>query len=193
MKIIFSIFACLSISNVLANISPQGFHNFLNHYFVETGTLHGNGIIKALQAGFKEVRSIEFDAKNFNFARTRLAHYNNVKIFHGSSCHDLWPMIQDIEEPITFWLDAHICPPLPDGGKNCPLLEELEQIKLHPIKNHTILIDDMHCADTVLFDYLSKDDLIKKILEINPDYQITYVDGGDDGEYPNNVMVATVS
>lgn len=193
MKKFFSISLCLLAgSSLIANIGPDGFGDFLNHYFVETGTYCGNGVIKALQAGFQEVRSIEFDNNNYNTSRARLAGCKNVKIVHGSSACDLWNLIQDINQPITFWLDAHICPALADGGKNCPLLEELEQIKWHPIKNHTILIDDMHCANTQLFDYLTKDDLIKKILEINPDYQISYVRGGDDGEYPNNVMVARV-
>jgi hypothetical protein len=99
-------------------------------------------------------------------------------------------LIEDIHEPVTFWLDAHICPARTDGGKNCPLIEELEQIKQHPVKNHIILIDDMHCCNTELFDFMNQNDFIAKILEINPDYEIRYVDGGNDGEYKNNVMVA---
>jgi hypothetical protein len=87
-------------------------------------------------------------------------------------------------------LDAHVCPARIDGGKNCPLIEELEQIKQHPVKNHIILIDDIHCCDTVLFDFMSREKLIDKIHEINPNYEIRYVDGGDAGEYKNNVMVA---
>ena len=194
MKIVFSFSLCLLISSsIFANIGPAGFGAFLNHYFVETGTLGGNGVAKALNSGFKEVRSIEFDFKNFNYSQQRFAGTRNVKIAHGSSATDLWNLIQDINQPITFWLDAHVCPALPNGGKNCPLLEELEQIKWHPLKNHTILIDDMHCAGTDLFDYLTKEDLINKILEINPNYHISYVDGGDDGEYQNNVMVARIN
>jgi len=69
-------------------------------------------------------------------------------------------------------------------------MEELEQIRKHPIKNHTIIIDDMHCCGTILFDYLTKEDIAHKILEINPNYVITFVDGGDEGEYKNNIMVA---
>lgn len=101
-------------------------------------------------------------------------------------------MIKDINQPITFWLDAHIFPPRTDGGKNCPLIEELDQIKRHPIKTHTILIDDMHCAGTAAFDFLTKEDLIQKIHEINPEYKIRYIPGGNDGEYPENVMVAII-
>lgn len=188
------IFLCLYLftqNPLLANMGPQGFSAYLNKYFVETGTFGGDGIAKALAAGFQYVRSIEFDKAIFTGACRRFTNYPNVKIVQGSSANQLWNLIKDIEAPITFWLDAHIYPPLSEG-KNCPLIEELEQIRQHPIKNHTILIDDMHCAGTAAFDFLTKEDLIAKILEINPDYQISYVPGGDEGEYPQNVMVAIV-
>lgn len=176
--------------SLFANIGPQGFHEFRKQYFVETGTYDGNGIQKALEAGFQQVRSIESDFKLFQGSYQRFYPYPNVRIYYGSSAVGLWDIIKDIHEPITFWLDAHIYPPLPNGGKNCPLIEELEQIKLHPIKTHTILIDDMHCCNSEAFDFLTQQDIIDKLLEINPDYQIYYVDGGDEGEYKNNVMVA---
>lgn len=179
-------------SLIFANVGPSGYGAFLNPVFVETGTFEGKGISLALKAGFPKVYSIEIDENIARDAKIRFSDNPQVKIFHGSSSIDLWKMIEFIDEPITFWLDAHIYPPRPDGGKNCPLLEELEQIKKHPIKTHTILIDDMHCCNTQAFDYLGKKDFIEKILEINPDYEITYVEGGDDGEYPNNIMVARV-
>ncbi len=50
----------------------------------------------------------------------------------------------------------------------------------------------MHCCGTILFDYITKEDIIQKIKEINPDYSIIYVDGGWFGEYPHNIMVAFV-
>lgn len=183
----------LFMSNLAcANIGPAGFGAFLNPYFVETGTYAGSGIAKALAAGFAHVLSVEYDAHLFSNAQRRFKNDARVQLWRGDSSKDLWRMIQDINEPITFWLDAHIFPPLPNGGKNCPLIEELEQIKRHHIKTHTILIDDMHCAGTQSFDYLTKEDLVREILKINPRYTITYVDGGDAGEYKDNVMVATV-
>lgn len=176
---------------LFSNIGPEGFGRFLNHYFVETGTLGGEAILKALRAGFKEARSIEFDAANFRYVAERFTYYSNVKLWHGSSADLLWEMIKDIDAPATFWLDAHVFPPI-ENGKNCPLMEELEQIKRHPIKTHTILIDDMSCAGGAAFDYLTKDDLIAKLREINPNYTIFYIDGGDAGEAKDNIMVALV-
>ena len=180
------------VSSLYSNIGPSGFGPYINRYFVETGTFGGDGAQKALNAGFSEIRTIEYEMNNYNYSRERFKNRPEVKIWQGSSATGLWDMISDIKEPITFWLDAHIYPPL-EGVKNCPLIEELEQIKRHPIKTHTILIDDMSCAGTGAFDSLTKDDLIQKILEINPDYHVYYIDGGDQGEAKDNIMVAVVN
>ncbi len=183
---------CLASSTLLANIGPGGFHAFKNQYFVETGTFGGDGIKKALQAGFKNIRSIEINHRLAKEAQFNFKKNTNIVIREGDSSTQLFDMIKDIKQPITFWLDGHVYPPRTDGGKNCPLIEELEQIKRHPIKTHTILIDDMHCCNTIFFDNLTREDLIAKIHEINPDYQIRYVPGGNVGEYPANVMVAQI-
>ncbi|MEX0849080.1 MAG: hypothetical protein WD055_02530 [Candidatus Dependentiae bacterium] len=176
-----------------ANIGPQGFASYANYYFVETGTSAGHGLQKAIATGaFKEFRSIEFKESTYRKVRNRFASHSNVAIYKGSSATDLWDIIKDLDKPATFWLDAHVWPVRADGGKNCPLIEELEQISWHPIKTHTILIDDMHCAGTEAFDGLIQADLIAKIKEINPNYDVYYIPGGDDGEYPQNVMVAVV-
>lgn len=180
-----------SMTFVNANIGPAGFKDYVNYYFVETGTFGGEAIAKALAVGFQEARSIEFVPVSFRDGQKRFAGYKNVKLWHGDSALLLWDMIKDITKPITFWLDAHVYPPQ-THGKNCPLIEELEQIKRHPIKTHTILIDDMHCAGTAAFDGLTREDLIAKILEINPNYRVTYIDGGNEGEVKDNIMVAQV-
>lgn len=186
--------AILFCSCVYANIGPQGFSQFKRRVFVETGTFGGNAIQKALDAGFEEVYSIDIDPICIKDARNRFKRNPNVHLFHKDSSYQLWDIIQGIHEPVVFWLDAHNGFPDPNliGVKNTPLLEELEQIKRHPIKNHTILIDDLHCCGTLWFDFLTLDQIIAKVLEINPDYDINFVPGGDDGEYPTNVLVASI-
>ncbi|MCH9613419.1 MAG: hypothetical protein SP1CHLAM54_04190 [Chlamydiia bacterium] len=185
---------CAALVNIglFANMGPQGFSDYPNAYFVETGTFGGDSVQKALDTGYAEVRSIEFASDNYDYCSTRFLENSKVKLFLGDSSKDLWTVIHDIDKPVTFWLDAHVYPPRTDGGKNCPLIEELDQIKRHPIKTHTILIDDMHCAGTASFDGLTIEDLKTKILEINPDYEISFIPGGDQGEYPQNVLVAKV-
>lgn len=189
----FVFLTLLLFSSLQANIGPQGFYEFnYNRVFVETGTLSGDAIQKALDAGFKIVHSLDIEPGHVNFARRRFQGIRNVHIYLKDSGKQLSDVIQPIREPITFWLDAHNGFPDPNRPdiKNCPLFEELDQIKQHKIKTHTILIDDMHCCGTLFFDFITIYQLIEKLLEINPDYDIFFIPGGDDGEYPENVLVA---
>jgi heterodisulfide reductase subunit A-like polyferredoxin len=75
------------------------------------------------------------------------------------------------------------------SDKKCPLLDELEVIKNHPVKNHTIMIDDIRCCGTDYFDFITKEQLENKIKEINPKYVITYEDSWE----PKDILVARLS
>ena len=174
-----------------ANISPAGFEAFPNDYFVETGTFNGQGIRYALRAQFPEIHSIELMPVIIKDVLPIFQHNEKVHIHQGDSGKMLYEIIKGFDKPITFWLDAH-SDIVVDNQKCTPLLEELEQIKLHHIKTHTILIDDMHCCGTVLFDGITQEQIAEKVKEVNPEYEISYVPGGDDAEYPVNVMVARV-
>lgn len=189
----FSLLLFCVTGSVYANIGPSGFYDFPNCYFVETGTAGGNAIELARKTGhFTEIYSIDIHPPHVEFSKVKFLSEPHIHIQVGDSSRDLEAMIKPLNKPITFWLDAHRGEPGPQDEKNTPLLEELEQIKRHPIKTHTILIDDMHCCGTILFDYLTREQIAAKVLEINPNYAIEYVAGGDDGEYPNNIMVARV-
>lgn len=174
-------------------MGPQGFHAYPNRYFVETRAYLGNGIRMALDAGFAEIHSLENSKHSVQHCREHFDKNPNVHLWHKNSRNQLFEVIQSIREPITFWLNGHNTVPSSDGSKNTSLIEELEQIKKHPIKTHTLLIDDMHYCNTLLFDFLTVRDIIKKVLEINPNYIIDFVPGGDEGEYPFNVLVARPS
>lgn len=180
------------VASLNGNIGTYGFKPFPNYYFVETGTFGGEAIFKALGTDcFQEAYSMEVDEGLFRGCTGRFKECKNVHIIHGDSATGLWNVIKDLDKPITFWLDAHIYPPFKDK-KNCPLLEELDQIKKHPIKTHTILIDDMNCCSTLAFDYLILQELVKKIKEINPHYIIQLLDGGNDDEVKGNILCAIV-
>lgn len=192
-KLALCLLTSLCSGSICANMPPkEGFERFPNYYFVETGTFGGQGIRLALRAQFPEIHSVELDTKLHSEALSQFRAAHNVRIWHGNSGTMLYDVIKDLDKPITFWLDAHngVYDP---RGNNTPILQELDQIKKHHIKTHTILIDDMHCCNAPLFDYITKDMLREKLLEINPEYTVTYVDGGQDGEYPDNIMVAYVA
>ncbi len=188
----FFVLLFLFCFNIDANIGTAGFKDYPNYYFVETGTFDGYGIEQALKAGcFKEIHSIEIFPQFYNQARNKFKKFRNIFINEGNSKDKLWDIIKNMDKPITFWLDAHAYPGK-EGEQNCPLIDELEQIKMHSIKTHTILIDDMSCCGTIHFDYITKDDLIEKIKEINPNYKIKYIVGGNDDEAKDNIMLAYI-
>ncbi|HRI35351.1 MAG TPA: hypothetical protein PLD02_16495, partial [Saprospiraceae bacterium] len=73
-------------------------------------------------------------------------------------------------------------------GIKCPVLLELEAIKQHSIKTHTILIDDCRFFGTEGFDYITIDQVIKSLLEINPSYQFKY----ENGYTADDILVAYI-
>ena len=118
-----------------------------NNYFVETGSYYGKGIQWAIDAGFKNIISIEITPKYYDLCVEKFKDNKNVNVFFGDSVKLLPFVVNDINEPITFWLDAHYTESTTlYGDKKCPLIEELEIIKSHVRKfKDTILIDDLRC------------------------------------------------
>jgi hypothetical protein len=161
-----------------------------NRIFIETGTYVGNGVKKALNSGFKRIFSIELDKKRYLECNRKFKDNKNIKILHGDSGIVLKRLLSLIKEPCTFFLDAHYCGEALEecveiADKWCPMSEELDAILNHPIKTHTILIDDMRCIDNTHIDektgksvgFPGKENLIKKLKEINPNYKIEYLQG----------------
>jgi hypothetical protein len=181
------------------------FIKYPNPVFVETGTFKGNSVKLALEAGFKKVYSIELSDKYFNYSFNRFKDDKNVFIFQGDSSMILWDVIEQIREPITFWLDGHYSKDDTAIGRFCvPLIQELEQIRKHYINTHTIMIDDMRCwvkpkknkqvcPNCKLYPCgkyygFYKGDIITKLLSINPIYQFSY----EDGYIENDILIAKI-
>jgi hypothetical protein len=160
--------------------SVELFRRYANPVLIETGTNLGEGVKHALAAGFATVRSVELSDKLFADNVRRFSQNPEVKVFHGSSETQLWNMIQDIRQPITFWLDAHYSAGITArGDENSPILKELRIIGRHPMKTHTILIDDRRQMGTADFDCITEEQIKDAILRINPAYRITYDTGSD--------------
>ena len=108
-------------------------------------------------------------------------------------------VLNGINQPCVFWLDAHYCGEMVGveiGPKWCPLTEELEAIKNHSVKTHTILVDDMRCMENTHVDkntgipvgFPGTQNLLDKIKEINPKYKLTYL----NGHIKNDVLCARI-
>ena len=166
------------------------FKKYLNPFFIETGSYIGDGIQEALDANFSEIYSIELSDKYFNISYERFKNNEKVHIIKGDSSILLYDLIKDINQNITFWLDAHCSEgDTAKGIYYTPLIQELEQIKKHQINTHTIIIDDMRLwdekDDKIGF---GKDKIIEKILEINPNYELIY----ENGYIDNDILVAKI-
>lgn len=155
--------------------------------FVETGSQFGHTIQLALYAGYHKVLSIECSRYHYNICSARFQGDDRVSLFFGDSAVYLYEMIKDIDEPMTFWLDAHymsndtnqILAEHPGHGR-IPLIDELTHISKHKIKTHTIIIDDLVSLSTLTPDgdapphgseETKTENLITFIKGINKDYQ----------------------
>jgi hypothetical protein len=124
--------------------NAETFARHLNAVLVETGTWRGTGVEAALAAGFSDVRSVELSPRYHEISSGLFAGDSRVRLWLGDSVERLPEMVADVTTPITFWLDAHHSGGDTAGSAEiCPLLAELAAISAHPIKTHTILIDDV--------------------------------------------------
>jgi hypothetical protein len=113
--------------------------------FVETGTYLGH-MIHSVHSWFSQTHSIELDPVFYTRAVNKFAKHPSVTIHLGDSTTTLPKVIESIETPILFWLDAHYFGGVTAlGMEETPILKELSAIFNHPIKNHYILIDDARC------------------------------------------------
>jgi hypothetical protein len=130
----------------------------------------------AVCLGFPRVISIEIDPKHHERAKQLFSQNSKVELLLGNSALLLKDVLQKVETPATFWLDAHESPLF--GGT--PILDELRIIREHPLKNHTILIDDIriirHNDSWAKTSSVTEKKIIEAILAINPDYVISYED-----------------
>ncbi|MAF24670.1 hypothetical protein CL634_03735, partial [bacterium] len=88
------------------------------------------------------------------------------KLFHGYSEDLFAEMMKRVSEPATIFLDAHRNAWFTDG--TLPLSHEISILQAHPIKTHTIIVDDyehgaqgMKCVSHT----------IKEIDKINTNYR----------------------
>tara|TARA_A100001015_G_scaffold151512_1_gene167976 strand:+ start:5421 stop:5981 length:561 start_codon:yes stop_codon:yes gene_type:complete len=162
-----------------------------NKICIETGTFKGEGIGRFLQSNmFDKIYSIDINETYVERAKQIYRNYSNVNVICGDSGVILEDIIKDIEEPITFWLDAHHCGS--DSGCSdkyiSPVQHELELIKNHPLAHkHIIMIDDINYFSESNIEinkkrhptkepgYILKSELIDKLKSINENINIEFL------------------
>jgi len=114
--------------------------NFNN--FVETGTYLGE-MVNEIKDKFKKVYSIEIDKKLYSKAKRRFKKYKHIRIVKGDSCERLAKIINKLEGPTIYWLDAHYSGGITSfGNRQTPVRGELSEILQNWKKDSIILIDD---------------------------------------------------
>lgn len=165
------------------------FKEYPSPCYVETGVWLGDSIDLALQAGFPEIHGIEIDHEKAVHAVDRFKDHP-VIIYEGDSAEILHSVIQNIRKPITFWLDSHwqMLEGEDPGPHPWPLFYELNAINVHPVKTHTIIIDDILYLTHPDVTGWTKKMIEEKILKINPKYKIEYF----ANPVINNILVAHI-
>lgn len=154
--------------------------------FVETGTFMGGGVRCAHEYGFKEIHSIEMSAECHRRAKAALRDIPGVDLILGDSSVEFPKLMATITRRAVVFLDGHNMQGNPHtanvkgDGKSwllSPLRREIESLKQAPVKDHLVLIDDIDYLGKSEMDFLSLDESKRMMLEVNPAYQFTIMDG----------------
>ena len=162
--------------------SVRLFTKFLNHssILIETGTWMGEGVERAFVSGFKTVRSCDINKKNVDRASQKFTEKDFYAICQSSELA-IPIFLSEFDSRCVIFLDAHAMPPTSKSktfskstlgdGSPFPLIEEILAISRHCVKDHVILIDDIQCFDTWMFDFVKINDVINLVKCINPYYK----------------------
>ncbi len=152
------------------NIVTEYQQKYKYNTFIETGTYLGD-MVEFHKKRFKQIISIELEVNLFEKARKRFRNDKNITIVQGDSGKVLPEILNNINEPVIFFLDGHYSGgETAKGDKVCPIYEELNAI-LNSKINHIILIDDAN-----LFigngEWPKIDELTKYVKSRNEKYQV---------------------
>ena len=165
-------------------ITQMVLNNYISDNFIETGTATGGTSLNALQIGFKEIWTVEKCDDRIKICENKFKDKKNIHFYAGDSRKFLKNILQYINGSVTFWLDAHT-------NSWSPLLEELAIIKENMEIVPIILIDDVSLFGAYK---IKKKDVKKRLLNICPDYQISYENGkrNKGKKRKNDIMVAQI-
>lgn len=153
------------------------------YMFIESGTLFGATTNNACSI-FNQIHTVELSSFLYSYNFERFKNNKNVYVYNGDSGIIFRDILQSVPERAIFWLDGHYSEGYTAKGElNTPIMQELEAIGQHKIKDHIILIDDIRLFDngnkkiigTSLEGYPTLSIIIDKILSINKSYKFIVI------------------
>jgi hypothetical protein len=69
--------------------------------YIETGSCYGNSIERALDAGFKKIKSVEVHPPFFDHCFAKFSNNVNVELFLGKSDEELPEMLKGVHAPVV--------------------------------------------------------------------------------------------
>lgn len=192
-RLLFTLFF-FAAASVQADVAHGVLEKYPNRVFVGTGMRNYVTIARAINAGFKEILSLEEDlllVEHKKYLVPKDKNFHNYHAHQGNPGTDLYKLITPIQEQMTIFLSSYL--PCPDSmSQKNTILEELDQIAKHNIHTHTILIEYIQHASTSFFGNVTLDSIKSKLLKINPSYQFKLEKGGHLEKEENAVLVAHI-
>ena len=167
---------------------------FPNQVYVETGIWRGDSIQQAVEAGFEMIIGFDNDMESIKFCKNRFDLFNvnahHIELYETNTAYGMWGTIQFIDKPMTIYLDAHwqMLEGTERGEDPFPLLDEISQIANHPIKTHTIIVDDLLYLTHPDITGWTRAQIVAQISAINPNYQFSLI----ANPVINNMLVAWI-
>lgn len=136
---------------------------------VETGTFLGD-MAAELHGVFETIYTIELSQELHARSVTRFRRWPHIHPLQGDSANVLPVVLAELREPALFWLDGHYSGGITAHGTlGTPIIQEVQLIFAHQVRNHVIVIDDARCFNGTE-DYPHLDEFLKWIKTIRPDY-----------------------
>lgn len=169
-----------------------------NDLFICMGIYSCESPANALNIGYQTLHLIDADPilvdhAKIIFPKDLTDNVNKVSkdyhIYHGG-IEVFEQIIADVKVSSTIFLSNHYA----GFGKVTKnnILDELDLIKRHPIKNHVIMIDYIQHVGTPEFGNVTLETIQCKIREIDSSYQFAFEQGGHLGKEVNAIMVAYI-
>ena len=126
-------------------VKQRAVHEYAERYrlrtLVETGTYYGE-MVAAMRNRFDEIYSVEFDSALARRAQKKFSRWPHIHILEGDSQRVVPELLQSLDRPALFWLDAGYYGWAGLQGNKQRLTSEVEAVLGHRVQNHVILMDD---------------------------------------------------